>query len=49
MWDTLDIPGTGPKQALQLIQRRQKKGEKGEQLLVVTTRPLSMIVVLLCS
>ncbi|KAK6507078.1 hypothetical protein TWF481_005528 [Arthrobotrys musiformis] len=32
VWDTLNAPGGGAKQALQLIARRLKKGEKGDYL-----------------
>ncbi|KAK6534584.1 hypothetical protein TWF281_005894 [Arthrobotrys megalospora] len=32
VWDTLNAPGGGAKQALQLITRRLKKGEKGDHL-----------------
>ncbi|KAK6361917.1 hypothetical protein TWF730_005625 [Orbilia blumenaviensis] len=32
VWDTLNAPGQGPKQALQMIARRLKKGEKGDHL-----------------
>ncbi|EWC46167.1 hypothetical protein DRE_04545 [Drechslerella stenobrocha 248] len=32
VWEALNAPGGGPKQALQLVNRRLKKGEKGDHL-----------------